>query len=103
MNVKQMAQRAATSMTNSAGHFTTPSQVTKSRSSRAVSGYTTSMHTSREKSSILAREQSNHSKRRQGNDPTRSLDQSLQESGRGHSGVTTGSEDSKKSKKRRDS
>lgn len=102
-----MVQRATTSLTNSASHFTTPTQGTKSRSSRAVSGYTSSMHTSREKSSILAGEQSKHSKRRQGNDPTRSLDQSLQDSGRGHSGVTTGSEDSlqtksKKLKKSRD-
>lgn len=97
--VKKMTERATTSLTNSAIRS---SQGTKSRT-MALSGYTTSMHTSRDKSLAIGRgEPSKPSKKRQVDDATRSLERSLQDSGRGYSGVTsTGSDDSRQTKSKR--
>ncbi|CAI9114786.1 OLC1v1015588C1 [Oldenlandia corymbosa var. corymbosa] len=90
--IKRMAERsAASTLTNSANRYSTPTQGTRSRSSRPS---TSSMRSSRDRAEASRR-----------HEPVRSIDLSTQDSGKEHSAVTsTGSlEQSQegKSKKRK--
>ncbi|KAL3528301.1 hypothetical protein ACH5RR_007623 [Cinchona calisaya] len=101
LDIKQMAQRSATSLTNSAHHHTTSKQGTRSRNKGAVSGYTSSVRTTINRSSGL-NDLSKTPLKRHVEEPSRSIDQSLQESGKEHSAVTSSGalEHSKQKKKK---
>lgn len=118
--LRKMHERSsATSLTNSAHHFTTPTKSIKPKHSQSASGYRTSTHSSGRRSTLsIEKEPSKSSMRRHVDDPTmstkqsskrthepsRSMDLSGQDSGRGHSAVTsteTGEHSQEKKSKRK--
>ncbi|CAK9178798.1 unnamed protein product [Ilex paraguariensis] len=81
--MKQMYQR-------SSGTFATPTQSLRLRNSQSAGGNAAFSHSSRPRSSVSgAGELSNPSKKRHADEPTRSIDHSAQDSGRGLSAVTS--------------
>ncbi|XP_062117732.1 mediator-associated protein 2-like [Humulus lupulus] len=78
------------SMTNSSHHVGTPAQSSRPRNTGAASGRTTSSRSSRQKSSLsdVGDQPSQTPKRRHAPKSTTSIDQSAQNSGRGHSAIT---------------
>ncbi|KAM7500211.1 hypothetical protein LguiA_024625 [Lonicera macranthoides] len=106
-NLRQMYEKSSgTSLTNSSRHFATPTQSIRPRRTSSVSGNPASTHSSRPKSSLSELGESSKSQRRkQSEGPTRSVDQSTQDSERSHGRVTTsgsvGHSAERKSKKRR--
>ena len=96
-----------TSLTNSSHHFATPSRGSRPpRNSLSAGGNPASTHNSGQRSSLTeSGEQSRPPKRKNTDDPTRSLDRSTQDSGRGHSAVTSSGSlehsNERKSKKRK--
>ncbi|XP_027125796.1 mediator-associated protein 2-like [Coffea arabica] len=104
--IKQMVQRSAASLTNSAHRYTTPTQSTRTRSLGAVSGYTSSICTPRNRSSGSG-DASKSPLRRPVDEPGRSIDHSVQDSGKEHrADVSSGSlehPEQKKSNKKRKS
>ncbi|XAR48254.1 hypothetical protein NMG60_11031011 [Bertholletia excelsa] len=105
-NQKQMYLRSyGTSMTNSSQRLATPSQVTRTKSSKSGGSKGASMDSNRYRSSLSeAGDPFKTPKKRHAEEPTRSMDWSAQDSGRGHSTVTSGSleqSNEKKSKKKK--
>nr|XP_027122367.1 mediator-associated protein 2-like [Coffea arabica] len=97
--IKQMVQRSAASLTNSAHHYRTPTQSTRTRSLGAVSGYTSSIRTPRNRSSRSG-DASKSPLRRDVDEPGRSIDHSVQDSGKEHrADVSSGSLEHPKQKK----
>lgn len=97
--IKQMVQRSAASLTNSAQRYTTPTQGTRTRNLGSVSGYTSSIHTPRNRSSGSG-DASKSPLRRPADEPSRSMDHSVQDSGKEHSAViSSGSLEHPKPKK----
>ncbi|XP_028057581.1 mediator-associated protein 2-like isoform X2 [Camellia sinensis] len=88
---KQMYQRSSgTSLTNSSHHFATQTQSTRPRSPKSAGSNAASMHSSKYLSSLSeVGEPSKPSQSRHIEEPTRSMDQSTQDSGHGHSVVTS--------------
>lgn len=76
-NLRKMYQRSGgSSLTHSSHHYSTPSHSTKLRNPQSVSGRSASTHSSRHK-------------RRHADKPATSINQLTQDSGRGHSTVTS--------------
>ncbi|CAL5341153.1 unnamed protein product [Camellia sinensis] len=88
---KQMYQRSSgTSLTNSSHRFATHTQSTRPRSSKSSGSNAASMLSSKYTSSLSeVGEPSKPPKREHIEEPTRSIDQFTQDSGRGHSVVTS--------------
>ncbi|KAF5946941.1 hypothetical protein HYC85_017169 [Camellia sinensis] len=88
---KQMYQRSSgTSLTNSSHRFATHTQSTRPRSSKSSGSNAASMRSSKYTSSLSeVGEPSKPPKREHIEEPTRSMDQFTQDSGRGHSVVTS--------------
>uniref|UniRef100_A0A5B7A9G3 Mediator-associated protein 2 n=1 Tax=Davidia involucrata TaxID=16924 RepID=A0A5B7A9G3_DAVIN len=83
-NLKQMYQKS------SATSLTTPTQGLRPRNLQSASGNAASTHSSRRRSSLSeVGEPSKPPKRRHVDEPTMSMDQSAQDSGRHHSAVTS--------------
>nr|GMD32039.1 mediator-associated protein 2-like [Ipomoea batatas] len=84
MSLKEIAQRSSTMTKTSA------TKSSRHKNSQSTSIYTTNAPSSQQKSSkSKLGEPSKTPKKRSGGEPTKSMDQSLQDSGRGNSGVTT--------------
>nr|GMD35230.1 mediator-associated protein 2-like [Ipomoea batatas] len=84
MSLKEIAQRSSTMTKTSA------TKSSRHKNSQSTSIYTTNAPSSQQKSSkSKLGEPSKTPKKRSGGEPTKSIDQSLQDSGRGNSGVTT--------------
>lgn len=106
-NLRQMYQKSSSvTLTNSSHRVGTPAQSTWLRNARSASGHATSSHSSKHKSSLSdVAEPSKTPKRKHVPVPSRSIDQSTQNSGRGHSAITTSGSSKRshqgKSKKRK--
>ncbi|KAA8529729.1 hypothetical protein F0562_034171 [Nyssa sinensis] len=102
---QKMYQRSSgTSLTNSLHHFATPTQGSRPRNLQSAGGNAASTHSSRRRSSLSeVGEPSKPPKGRHVDEPTRSLDQSAQDSGRHHSMVISSAslEDSKEGKSKK--
>lgn len=106
-NLRNKYQKSSSvTLTNSAHRFGTPAQSSWLRNAGSATGRAASSHSSRHKSSLSELgEPSNTPMKRHAPEPSRSIDQSTQNSGRGHSAVTSsGSSErshQKKSKKKK--
>lgn len=87
-NLRHFQKSRGISLTSSSRHFSSPSSVL--RNSQSKSGHSASTHSSRRKSSLSeVAEPSKPPKRRRVHESAGSMERSTQDSGRGHSAVTS--------------